>query len=209
MGGEIASRLSEDRTIEYFGPADLKAKVDVVIDFSSPDGTALITAWCQKNKVALVSGTTGLSPLQEKELVIASKEIPVFRSPNMSLGLNGMIEALKTFCQEFSEGEVVIEETHHKNKKDSPSGTAKLLHHIVRENVKPEVKVSEPVSFRVGEVFGVHKVSFIGGGEVVNFEHQALSRGIFAQGAIHAAKWLVGKGPGLYSMEDMLRGQKP
>jgi 4-hydroxy-tetrahydrodipicolinate reductase len=214
MGREVTKLAEKDSSLRLLPTLDLPQKLkketkpDVVIDFSSPQGLSVIANWCGQNKVALVSGTTALTLAQEKELKAAAKNSPIFWSPNMSVGLNSMALTLKSFAKNFSMGEVAIEEIHHKNKKDNPSGTAKILHKIIKENVPNGVTVESPVGLRGGDVFGVHKVYFFYDGEVVTFEHQAGNRMIFAQGAIKVSKWIVGQKPGLYEMEDFLQKGK-
>ena len=187
---------------------DLKSKktptLDVVIDFSSPQGTVEVCRWCVENKVPLVVGTTGLGSKENEVLKKASKEIPIFASPNMSPGVFGLIGALKTFLKTVSEGEIFIEEVHHHHKKDAPSGTAKALYEAVKDAAPKGVTVTAPHSIRAGDIFGIHRVQFFTEGEWVSFEHHATSRLVFAKGAVTAARWLLGQSPGLYQMKDML-----
>jgi 4-hydroxy-tetrahydrodipicolinate reductase len=208
MGTEILRLI--DAQIKFLEPLDpssmAKSNADLVVDFSSPQGCVVAANWCVKNGVPLISGTTGLTTLQEKEIKLASKKIPLFWSPNMSIGLNAMAKALNVFSKNFACGEVAIEEFHHKNKKDSPSGTAKFLERIVKGAVSKATVVSEPVGIRGGDIFGIHKVYFFGDGEWVSFEHHASGRAVFAKGAIEAGKWLVKQKPGFYGMADFLMG---
>ena len=203
MGQEVIKFVKRD--LEFALVQEKNEKPDVVIDFSSPEGALEISKWCTNNGVPLVSGTTGLSESQEKEFMEASKSIPLFWSPNLSMGLNAMVLAIKEFSQNFSQGEVTIEEVHHLNKKDNPSGTAKYLYKIVKENVGKKVLINRPIGVREGEVFGIHKVNFLANGEWVRFEHHAENRSIFAQGAVEVAKWLVKQNPGYYEMKNFLQ----
>jgi 4-hydroxy-tetrahydrodipicolinate reductase len=182
-----------------------KSKADTVIDFSSPNGTVEISRWCGKNKIPLVVGTTGLTSAQGSALKKIAEKIPVFVAPNMSSGVYAFAESLRSFLKVFKEGEVFIEETHHKNKKDAPSGTAKFLYEVLKEAAFANVKVRPPTSVRAGEVFGIHRVSFFSEGEFVTFEHQATGRAIFAKGAVEAAIWLARQKPGFYQMKDMYK----
>lgn len=207
MGKEVMALIRDDPSLKLISALE-KKDIDVVIDFSSPEGLVEIASWCGENKVPLVSGTTGFSLAQEKEFKKAATKTPIFWSPNMSVGLNTMLLSLKNFCQNFKEGKVTIEETHHINKKDSPSGTAKRLYKMIKENISNKVTVSEPISHRVGDVFGVHKVEFFFNGERVSFGHVAESRLVFAQGAIKVAKWLIKQKAGYYEMEDYLGSKK-
>lgn len=181
-----------------------KKKPKVVIDFSSPEGTVKIAQWCQEKKVALVTGTTGLSEAQKKIVKQASKHAPVFSSANMSVGVNALISALKAFSKQFQDCDVEIEEVHHRHKKDKPSGTAKLLHENLKGMLAHPGRLGQPVSLRGGEIFGIHKVYFFAEGEWLCFEHNATDRSVFARGALRAALWLARQKPGLYSMQDVL-----
>ena len=180
-------------------------KPQVIIDFSSSEGTIEIATWCAKNRVALVSGTTGLSKKAEAVLKAVAKKVPVFTSPNMSIGVNAFSFAVKAFAQKFPDCEIEIEEIHHKHKKDKPSGTAKFLREEIL-SASPRARISKPVSLRGGEIFGIHKVYFFSTSEWVCFEHHATDRSIFAKGAVSAAEWLVGRKSGHYSMKDFLKG---
>ncbi len=184
--------------------SNLKAtKPDVLIDFSSPKGALQIAQWCLENKKPLVIGTTGFTPQERKKFETMSKKIPILISANMSPGVNALAEALKTFSQTYKTCDVSIEEIHHKHKKDKPSGTALMLKAAIEENNKNKHKVQPPLSMRGGEIFGIHKVYFLGTSEYISFEHHAQNRSVFAEGALLAARWICGKSPGLYSMNDI------
>jgi 4-hydroxy-tetrahydrodipicolinate reductase len=203
MGKEVTAIAKNDGQIKLLTLEDGPL---VVIDFSSPKGILEIAKWCAKNRVPLVSGTTGLSSIQEKKLKLLTKKIPLLRSPNFSLGLNAMAGATETFLTSTTPIKISVEEVHHKNKKDNPSGTAKFLQCVVKDNILKTTKVGKPSGLRVGEVFGLHKIIFILEGEVISFVHEARDRKIFAKGAIAAAKWLVAQSPGCYMMKDYLKG---
>lgn len=175
-----------------------KVKVDVVVDFSTPEVSGHALQWCLKNKIPFVTGTTGWSSEQLVELQSAGEKIPVFFSSNMSLGVNALAECLKNFSKQFKADKIEIIETHHIHKKDKPSGTALLLQDAIEGKVVIQ-------SIREGDVFGIHKVFFYTKGERLGFEHHAMSREIFAEGALKAAEWLAHKGPGFYNMKDLLK----
>ncbi|MDN3505945.1 MAG: dihydrodipicolinate reductase C-terminal domain-containing protein [Simkaniaceae bacterium] len=183
--GQIVTKLAdEDSEVEV---AD---EGDVVIDFSSPEGTKKAIALGKP----LVCGTTGLDEDVMKELETLSKIVPVLYAPNFSLGMALSYEMLG-FLKKNLDAEVFIEETHHTKKADTPSGSAKKMAEILEtENV---------VSHRVDEVVGTHKVEFLFGKEKITLQHEALSREIFAQGAIAAAKFIFGKPPKFYSISDI------
>ncbi len=185
--------------------ADLaKAGPDVVIDFSLPELFDEVCAWCASHKVALVSGVTGITQAQKKSLVDASKAAPMIWAPNMSLGVAVVAEMLAAlFALEGFEFQ--IEETHHKRKKDKPSGTALFLQEKLIEAVGP---VPDPLAIRGGGVFGIHKIWAMGEEETLTIEHTAMNRKVFARGALRAARWIAGRKPGLYSMTDLIRGDR-
>jgi len=216
MGKELVNLICKETKLNLCASIDAKSAVtlgnlkkyfpDVVIDFSSPEGTVQIAKWCAQNKVALITGTTGLKESQEKSIQKASKKTAIFKSANMGLGINALAGVFKEFLKTFSATEIEIEETHHRHKKDRPSGTAKFLLNEVKASIPKgrKIKIGEPVSLRGGEIFGVHKVNFYADGEWLSFEHTATDRSIFARGALKAAQWIKGKKPGMYSMKDML-----
>jgi 4-hydroxy-tetrahydrodipicolinate reductase len=208
---ELLARIEREsgRTGGYVPLKDLaKLKPDVVIDFSSPDGAMEICRWCLENQTALVTGSTGLNDVQIGQLKAAAEKIRVFMSPNMSPGLNGLASSIQSFLSVFNEGDVVIEETHHNQKKDAPSGTAKFLQSVVKNSASKNIKLTEPISIRGGDVFGIHKISFFADGEWVSFEHHATSRMVFARGALMASQWIVSQPPGFYEMGDLLKKPK-
>lgn len=214
MGKEIAAVASEfgfdvvggldSKTplLNAWLKANSKAGIpDVVIDFSLPVATGKLVAECAKNGVPYVSGVTGLSEKEAAALKKASKEIPVLHSANMSVGVQMLARALEAL--KGSDGfDVVIEEVHHRHKRDRPSGTALLLEKELQQRAGR--KADEIVSLRGGGVLGEHRVIAISDSEKVIFEHVALNRAVFARGACRAARWLVGRGPGLYSLRDTL-----
>lgn len=175
--------------------------VDVVIDFSLPEATSSVASWCAKQKKALVSGVTGLTALEKQSLEKASESTPVLWAPNMSLGIAVMARMLRNLSR--LEGfEFQIEELHHKRKKDKPSGTAVFLQERLVESVG--AGVPDPLAIRGGGIFGIHRVWAMGEEETITIEHNAMNRRVFARGALRASDWLLGKVPGLYSMDDVL-----
>lgn len=180
------------------------SNLDVMIDISLPEGFRAALEWCVKNKKPLVSGTTGLSAQQYKAIEKAGAQIPILWSPNMSIGIAMLQKALAAMghCEEF---DIAIEETHHKRKKDRPSGTAILLQNTIEQKMKR--KLEEPLSIRGGGVVGIHRVHLLSEDEALYFEHQALNRRVFASGALRAAEWISKKKPAVYKMSDVL-GEK-
>ncbi len=174
---------------------------EVVIDFSNPNGLMLALDWCLKNQVPLVSGTTGLSPGQKSQLKRASKKIPVLHSANMSLGIAALVQMLGGF-KGLEKWSLEIQEIHHKNKKDKPSGTALLIRdQLTSVTGRKAIKVR---SERVGRRPGTHRILAKSSKESIFLEHVAHSRKPFAEGAVAAARWIFDKGqPGLYDLRDL------
>jgi 4-hydroxy-tetrahydrodipicolinate reductase len=195
---------------------------DVVVDFSHPSATdAICRAGLGAGK-PLVIGTTGHSNEERASLEKAAKSLPIVFSPNYSVGVNALFwltrKAAEMLGKDF---DLEIVETHHRLKKDAPSGTARRLAEILCEvrnldyakNVahgreglvgeRPSAEVGVH-SIRGGDVVGDHTVTFAGCGERLELTHKASSRETFATGALRAAKWIVGRPPGLYGMEDVL-----
>lgn len=178
--------------------------VDVIVDFSSPAGLMDAIDWCVKAKTPLVSGTTGLSASEKSKMEAAAKEIPLLWAPNMSLGVHVMARALQSLAA-LKDWDFQVEETHHRYKKDKPSGTALFFQNELQRAL-PKKALPEPLSQRLGGVVGIHRVSAGSDEELLIFEHQALSRTVFARGALTAASWLAkrkGKAQ-LYQMSDVI-----
>lgn len=195
---------------------------DVVIDFTSPEASVEHARACAEAKVALVVGSTGFTAEAKAEIAKAAQKIPVVMSPNMSVGVNLMIEVAAELARRLGDGfEIDILEAHHRLKNDSPSGTAlRLAEEIARavgrtpedfrqsrvgvvgERPRKEIGIQ---ALRGGDVVGEHTVYFFGDGERIELTHRASSRDQFARGAVRAAIWAVGRPPGLYGMGDVLR----
>ncbi len=193
---------------------------DVVIDFSTPQATQEVVFVCKNNKKPIVIGTTGHTQQQITEICSAAKIIPIVLSPNMSVGMNiffKLIESIVKLAKKINY-DIEIIETHHRNKKDAPSGTAKKIMEIIKnflpetkfvfsregENIKRSNTEVGVFSIRAGDIVGEHKVLFVTEGEKIELTHTAFSRDIFAIGALSAAKWVVDKPPGLYNMYDVI-----
>ena len=201
---------------------DLPAGVDVLMDFSTPDSTLQRIAECVTHETALVVGTTGLGEKHLPALKEASRRIPCLAAPNMSLGVNLLFKIAPKIAAALGEGyDVEIVEAHHRFKKDAPSGTALRLAEeiarvmkrdpktclnygrqgIVGERPKGQIGVH---AVRAGDIVGDHAIMFCGLGERIELTHRAHSRDTFCLGAIAAARFLVGKKPGMYTMDDVL-----
>jgi len=213
MGLEIAKILqSQPHNFVLTGEAHQDKPVNqealrsanVAIDFTVASAFSDVLEQCLQSKVALVSGTTGLSDLQKQKLKEASLQIPVLWSPNMSLGV-AVFKKLLSHVKMLSDTDIALTEYHHKHKKDAPSGTAKLLHESIQKTL-PQKNV-DIHSIRGGGIFGIHRVEFMGEEEILRIEHEALSRTVFARGAVRVALWLAQKKAGLYSMDDLLESE--
>lgn len=178
-----------------------KESVDVFVDFSSPALLTEALKFCIENKIPMVSGTTGLTEIHHQSLVAASQWIPILWAPNMSLGIAVLKNALKVF-KSTKHFDFQVEEWHHRHKKDSPSGTALFIQKEL-ENVI-EKKCPPAMVMRGGGIFGVHKVYAVSDEEMIQFEHTAINRTVFARGALIASQWILGKNNGLYSMDDVI-----
>ena len=187
---QISEKMSED------------LGVDIIIDFSSPKSSMKILQLAMRKKIPILIGTTGFSEDDFKEIVIASTQIPVLFAPNTSSGIAILKNILNVSKNLFSEDhEFSISETHHIEKKDSPSGTALDLKRAII-SIYPEANVVIE-SFREGNNPGEHTVSITLDKEIIEFTHRAEDRSIFALGALKGAAWLTERSVGLYSMSDI------
>lgn len=197
---------------------------DVVIDFSTAAALPTLLQLATRAEVAVVSGTTRLDALCEKQLDHAARYVPVLWSPNTSLGVLVLAEIAAAAARHLGPGfDVEIVETHHKAKVDAPSGTAIRLADAIREarsdlravhgrdgNAGPRAEDEIGIfAVRGGDVIGDHTVHLLGPGERLELTHRATSRDLFARGALRAARFLAGKPPGRYSMADILREKAP
>ncbi len=177
------------------------SRVDIVIDFSLPDLTDEVIAWCEKNKKPLVSGVTGISTEQKAKFANLAKSTPTLWAPNMSLGV-AVLSRMMNELKHLKGFDFQIEELHHSLKKDKPSGTALFLQEKLELAVG--VDVPAPLSIRGGGLFGIHKVWAMGEEETITLEHNAMNRRVFARGALNAAAWLLSQPPGHYVLADVL-----
>jgi len=195
---------------------------DVVIDFTDPEATLRHVEIAAENGKAMVVGTTGMDAAQQEDLEKASRKIPIVFAPNTSVGVNLLFKVLADVAPILGDAyDVEIFETHHRYKKDAPSGTAKKMAEVIssalgrdldevavhgRSGMVGERKSSEIgiFSMRGGDVVGDHTVVFAGLGDRVELTHRAHSRDTFARGAVRAALWVAGRVPGLYDMMDVL-----
>ena len=179
---------------------------DVVIDFSNPISTLQILNECVDNKKPLIIGTTGISEDHLDTIKKASKKIPILLAANMSIGINNLKESITIFLNKLEEKmHCIIEETHHIQKIDKPSGTAIELIDLIKLNDKNQnIMNIEVNSNRVEDVFGIHKITFYSKNGSSYFMHEALSRDVFAQGALLSSKIVGGLKPNIYKFKDIL-----
>ena len=202
--------------------AEALADADVLIDFTFPEVTLANARVCAELGKQLVVGSTGFTPAQREELLSYTDRVPLVFAPNMSVGVNVCFKILKEIAQTLGDGfDVEIVELHHNKKKDSPSGTAVRMGEIVadalgrdynqvanyhREGMCGE-RTREEIGMqtvRGGDIVGEHTVYFVGMGERIELTHRAMSRDMFARGAVRAAGWIGDKEPGHYDMQKVL-----
>ena len=218
-GFDIYSETQGDCPV-FADPAEFSGEADVLVDFSSPSALSGLIDFCLKFKIPPVFCTTGYSAEQIGQIESAAEFIPVFRSGNMSLGINLLTDLIKRACAVLGgDYDIEIIERHHRRKVDAPSGTALMLADAAasafdfdseytferqsRSKPRPanEIGIS---SVRGGTIVGEHEVVFAGRDEVIELRHTAASREVFAVGAVRAAKFMAKIGaPGLYDMNDV------
>jgi len=195
---------------------------DVIIDFTVPNCTLDILKIASKLKKRLVIGTTGFTQKEENIIKKFSKKIPILKAGNMSLGVNLLMYLTEIASKSLNDEYLSkVFEVHHKHKKDYPSGTALMLGKGIADGKNKNLynlmgkkflnKKSFPYgkkinfnSIRKGEIIGEHEVTFSSGKEIIKLNHEAFDRALYSDGALTAAKWLINKKPGLYSMRDLL-----
>ena len=236
MGNEVAMRVENEENMQivagigleedlsgkfpiYSKIEDVKEKIDVIIDFSVPKATFKVLEFAKKEKTPIVIATTGFSNDELEKIEELSKEIPIFRSANMSLDINLMAEIVKKVAKVLQDTDIEIIETHHNRKIDAPSGTAILLADAINEVLenkkeydfnrmqKREPRNKNEIGFssiRGGNIVGEHTVAFFGENETLEIKHTSYSRQVFVEGAIKSAKFIITKENGLYNMNDLI-----
>ena len=216
---EVVGKVSIDgengvaKTFDELGVVD----ADMVIDFSHHTAISGVLAYAKKIGAAAVIGTTGHTEDEKAMIYAAAKEIPVFFSGNMSLGVAVLCRLAREAAGYFPDADIEIVETHHNRKVDAPSGTALMLFNAVKQvrpnavahcgrsgeckRTKDEIGIS---SLRLGNVVGIHEVHIHTGTQCLTLKHEAVTRAMLADGAVAAARFMEGKGVGLYDMESML-----
>ena len=210
----IRPELNNEKSLE---------KADVIIDFTIPDCTFEVLEIAMKLKRKVVIGTTGFTKKQEDLIKKYSKKIPILKAGNMSLGINLLMYLTEITSASLGKNYLSkIFEVHHKHKKDHPSGTALMLgkgiangknmdfYKIIGKKLlnKKDFPFGKKINFnsiRKNEIIGEHEVTFSNGKEIITLNHEAFDRSLYSDGAITAAKWLINKKPGLYSMRNLLK----
>ena len=198
------------------------SKTDIIIDFTIPKCTLDILKIATKLRKRVVIGTTGFTQKEEDLIKKYSKKIPILKAGNMSLGINLLMYLTEIASKSLNDSYLSkVFEVHHKHKKDYPSGTALMLgkgiadgknkdfysligKKFLNKKYFPYGKKINFNSIRKDEVIGKHEVTFSSGKEIIKLNHEAFDRALYSDGALTAAKWLIGKKPGLYSMRDLL-----
>ncbi len=236
MGKEVISKLADynefkivagfDRAEHLDGSfpiysdfAKFPNDIDIIIDFSHVHMTLKILDFAKEKHIPIVIATTGFNQEQEEIVKSYSKDIPVFKSANMSFDINLMCKIVAELAPLLNGSDIEITETHHRNKVDAPSGTALLLANSINEALGNKMKYvydrhdlskkreDDEIGFtsiRGGNIVGEHTVQFFGPSETFEIKHTSYSRSVFADGAIKAALFMIGKPNGMYSMNDLV-----
>ena len=240
MGKILIKRISKNKNLKLFSLTDLKSgktingikiqknnieafkKTDVIIDFSRPKASLEVLDYAKKLKKKVIIGTTGFNSKQNNLIKNYSKKIAIFKSGNMSLGINLLEYIVSIFSKKIPESyQIGISDNHHKRKVDYPSGTALMLANAVSksknknlESIKGKMFLNKSgglqknkINFfitRKGNTIGKHSVNFNNKIENIELKHTAFSRDLFADGALNAAVWISKKNRGLFNMQDML-----
>jgi 4-hydroxy-tetrahydrodipicolinate reductase len=199
---------------------DCSTDADVVLDFSRPTSLPSISEYCIKNNIPVVICTTGYTVEGNKQINDLSKTIPVFRSANMSFGINIVNNILRKISSSlYNDFDIEIIEKHHNQKVDAPSGTALMLADTIKSSIEEETiythgrvgssKRSKKEigihAVRGGNIVGDHDIIFAGQGEVIEIKHSAISREVFAAGALKACEFIYNKEKGMYDMDDIIK----
>ncbi|BEP28592.1 4-hydroxy-tetrahydrodipicolinate reductase [Helicovermis profundi] len=236
MGKNVLELISEDESLmitsgidrkpnkyytfkQFTDYSDENIKGDIIVDFSHFSLVPNMLEFCKRTHTPVVLCTTGLTDEILKQIEETSKYVPIFKSGNMSLGINLLIDIVKKASTILEDFDIEIIEKHHNKKVDSPSGTAKMIANSIksvlnekefiygREGNDTKRKKNEIAihAVRGGTIVGEHEIIFAGTDEIITLSHSARSKKVFAKGAIEAAKFIYGKESGLYRMDDMLK----
>lgn len=201
----------------YTGIEQFRGEADIVIDFSHHSATPLMLAYCVERNLPVVIATTGHTERELAVIEYATNEIPIFLSANMSIGVAVTCELAKKAASFFPDADIELVEAHHNRKLDVPSGTALMLANSIKQvrddaefvigrhengkRTKQEIGIH---SIRMGNVVGMHEVMITTGKETITIKHEASDRALFADGALVAGEFLLGKPAGMYNMKDLM-----
>lgn len=225
MGQEVYNQVELAENFKFIAGIDqginvdeITDKIDVIIDFSTPAGTVSMLEYAKTHSIPMVIATTGFSDEQLEIIKNYSKDLPIFKSSNMSYETNLMISIVSKIAKELANSDIEIVETHHNKKVDSPSGTALMIadsinsaldnsmHYEFDRHSKKSPRDKKEIgihSLRGGTEVGKHSVFFFGENESLEISHTTTSRAVFANGALKAAEFIIGKPNGLYNMNDL------
>jgi len=180
--------------------------VSALIDFSSPDGFTAALKFCKENKIPFISGTTGLSDKHLEDLSAAKKIIPILIAPNMSIGIANLKTSIERYLFAINAPvKCKIVEIHHTKKKDSPSGTALEIEKFLKNYHANKIDgLIDVKSYRIGNIFGIHRIEFKSDEGITNFQHIARSRDVFARGALQVVRSINSMKIGEYSFAEFL-----
>ena len=219
LGSEVVGKVSidgENGVPKTFGELG-KVEADVLIDFSHHTAIGDVITYAAENPMAVVIGTTGHTPEEKAIIAKAAETLPIFYSGNVSLGIGVLCRLAKQAAAYFPDADIEIVEVHHTRKVDAPSGTAHMLFNAIKEvrpnawencgrsgegkRTKDEIGIH---ALRLGNVVGIHEVHINTGNQTLVLKHESGSRAMLADGAVAAARFMEGKGKGLYNMESIL-----
>ena len=217
FAGGVSPDVTTETDVLFKSFASCSVSADIVVDFSFHSGVGELLSYCTPKNLPVVIATTGHTPEEKAKIEEASKRIPVFYSANMSIGVAVLADLAKKAAAAFPDADIEIVETHHNRKVDVPSGTALLLANSIKEaRPSAEFNIGRPEngkrtkeeigihSLRMGNYFGRHEIYISTGSETLTLTHEAHNRTLFAEGALKAACFLIGRNPGLYNMKDMM-----
>lgn len=213
----VDKNITDIDTLCFRSFNDVNVDVDIIVDFSHHSLTKEMVDFAKKKQLPLVIATTGQTDDEKKIISDAANELPIFFAANYSVGIATLIKTAKQVARQFKDADIEIVETHHNRKLDAPSGTALKIAEGLKEvrpdanlvlgrsgNQKRDKKDIGINAIRIGNVVGIHEVMISTEHECISIKHEAYDRGLFAEGAINAIKFMKGKGKGLYGMSDML-----
>lgn len=215
LDDELVGIIDEMSTNTFSSFSELSIVPDVIIDFSHPSQLAHLLEYALSNQVPIMIGTTGYSDEDLSAIQDAATQIPIFHTSNTSLGVQVLLDTVRSLQQALPDADIELIETHHRYKEDAPSGTAKMILNTLsnekivfgREGSTKRTTSEIGVhAIRGGSVAGIHEVQFLLDDEVITISHRAESKQVFVNGAITAARFIARQQPGYYNMNDLIEG---